>query len=106
MLTTKAFCGKCGAMVSGESGKSHTGTVHYYYKCGNHKRNGPRRLRFAARSQGAMELFVVKAAVQKVLQPKVMDRLCDLLLAYQKQENTRLPLLQKQLQEVKRKSEI
>ncbi len=46
---------------------------------------------------------MVKAAVQKVLQPKVMDRLCDLLLAYQKQENTRLPLLQKQLQEVKKK---
>lgn len=103
MLTTKAFCGKCGAMVSGESGKSHTGTVHYYYKCGNHKRNGRAACDLQAVRKEPLELFVVKAAVQKVLQPKVMDRLCDLLLAYQKQENTRLPLLQKQLQEVKKK---
>ena len=103
MLTTKAFCGKCGAMVSGESGKSHTGTVHYYYKCGNHKRNGRAACDLQAVRKEPLELFVVKAAVQKVLQPKVMDRLCDLVLAYQKQENTRLPLLQKQLQEVKKK---
>ena len=103
MLTTKAFCGKCGAMVSGESGKRHTGTVHYYYKCGNHKRNGRAACDLQAVRKEPLELFVVKAAVQKVLQPKVMDRLCDLLLAYQKQENTRLPLLQKQLQEVKKK---
>ena len=103
MLTTKAFCGKCGAMVSGESGKSHTGTVHYYYKCRNHKRNGRAACDLQVVRKEPLELFVVKAAVQKVLQPKVMDRLCDLLLAYQKQENTRLPLLQKQLQEVKKK---
>ena len=71
MLTTKAFCGKCGAMVSGESGKSHTGTVHYYYKCGNHKRNGRAACDLQAVRKEPLELFVVKAAVQKVLQPKV-----------------------------------
>ena len=69
-----------------ESGKSHTGTVHYYYKCGNHKRNGRAACDLQAVRKEPLELFVVKAAVRKVLQPKVMDRLCDLLLAYQKQE--------------------
>ena len=38
LLTTKLFCGKCERMMVGESGKSHTGAMYYYYKCGNAKR--------------------------------------------------------------------
>lgn len=38
LLTTKLFCGKCERMMVGESGKSHTGVMHYYYKCGGAKR--------------------------------------------------------------------
>ena len=38
LLTTKLFCGKCERMMVGESGKSHTGAMHYYYKCGGAKR--------------------------------------------------------------------
>ncbi len=38
LLTTKLFCGKCERMMVGESGKSHTGTMPYYYKRGNAKR--------------------------------------------------------------------
>ena len=30
LLTTKLFCGKCGQMMVGDSGTSHTGTTHYY----------------------------------------------------------------------------
>lgn len=33
LLTTKPFCGYCGAYLSGESGTSRTGVVHHYYKC-------------------------------------------------------------------------
>ena len=33
LLTTKLFCGKCGAYMVGESGTSHTGKFHQYYKC-------------------------------------------------------------------------
>ena len=38
ILTTRLFCGKCGTFMVGESGKSHTGTVHRYYKCSHAKR--------------------------------------------------------------------
>lgn len=38
LLATKLFCGKCERMMVGESGKSHTGAIYYYYKCGNAKR--------------------------------------------------------------------
>ena len=37
-LTTKLFCGKCGALMFGESGTSATGRTYYYYKCANVKR--------------------------------------------------------------------
>lgn len=33
LLTTKLFCGYCGAYLCGESGTSRTGVVHHYYKC-------------------------------------------------------------------------
>ncbi len=33
LLTTKLFCGYCGAYHCGESGTSRTGLVHHYYKC-------------------------------------------------------------------------
>ncbi len=38
LLSTKLFCGKCECMMVGESGKSHTGAMYYYCKCGNAKR--------------------------------------------------------------------
>lgn len=38
LLTTKLYCGKCGAFMVGESGTSRMGVVHYYYKCVNAKR--------------------------------------------------------------------
>ena len=33
LLTEKLFCGKCGAMMVGVSGTSHTGMRHHYYYC-------------------------------------------------------------------------
>lgn len=33
LLTPKLFCGHCGSLMTGETGTSHTGKVHRYYKC-------------------------------------------------------------------------
>ena len=33
LLTEKLFCGKCGAMMVGVAGTSHTGSRHHYYYC-------------------------------------------------------------------------
>jgi len=41
LLTTKLFCGLCGAFMVGECGTSRTGITHHYYKCvSNKKRRG------------------------------------------------------------------
>ncbi|MDO9592768.1 MAG: zinc ribbon domain-containing protein, partial [Erysipelotrichaceae bacterium] len=37
LLTTKLFCGNCGAMMTGISGTSMTGKKHQYYVCNNAK---------------------------------------------------------------------
>ena len=38
LLTTHLFCGKCGAMMTGEIGTSHTETKYRYYKCNQAKK--------------------------------------------------------------------
>lgn len=38
LLTTHLFCGKCKAMMIGDSGKGKKGTVYHYYKCVNTKK--------------------------------------------------------------------
>ena len=103
LLTTKLFCGKCGTMMAGESGKSHTGTVHCYYKCGTRKRSGKEACSLKPVRKEPLEQFVVKTALEKVLNDRVIDMLADKLLEYQNKENTRLPVLQTELKEVKRR---
>ena len=50
-----------------------------------------------------LEQFVVQTALEKVLNDRVIDLLADKLLEYQSKENTRLPVLQAELKEVKRR---
>ena len=38
LLTGKLFCGHCLSPMVGDSGKSKTGAMHYYYKCQKRKR--------------------------------------------------------------------
>ena len=46
---------------------------------------------------------MVQTALEKVLNDRVIDLLADKLLEYQSKENTRLPVLQAELKEVKRR---
>lgn len=39
ILSTKLFCGKCGAMMTGESGTARSGVVYRYYKCNNSRKH-------------------------------------------------------------------
>lgn len=38
LLTTKLFCGQCGRLMAGESGRGCKGIVYHYYKCSGAKR--------------------------------------------------------------------
>ncbi len=88
LLTTKLFSGKCERMMVGESGTSHTGIMHYYYKCGGAKRR-----------KDWIERVVVRLTMQRVMDEEKISRLIDAILVMQEQEDTTTPALRSQLAE-------
>lgn len=97
LLTTKLFCGICERMMVGESGKSHTGAMHYYYKC-----SGAKRLKDCDKKavrKDWMERVVVRLTMQRVMDEEKINRLIDAILVMQEQEDTTTPALRSQLAE-------
>lgn len=100
LLTTKLFCGKCGRMMVGDSGTSHTGKAHYYYKCGHAKRK--KGCDKKAVKKEWIENLVVDQTMGVVMNGPLMEQITDRLLAMQGQESFDLRLLKKQLKEVEK----
>ena len=97
LLTTKLFCGKCERMMVGESGKSHTGAMHYYYKC-----SGAKRLKDCDKKavrKDWIERVVVHLTMQRVMDEEKINRLIDAILVMQEQEDITTPALRSQLAE-------
>lgn len=94
LLTTKLFCGTCGRIMAGESGRSGNGTVHYYYKCGGAKRHkGCKR---KAIKKDWIERVAVMLTVEKVLNDRTIDRIADEIVLMQSRENTTVPALEQE----------
>ena len=100
LLTTKLFCGKCERMMVGESGKSHTGAMHYYYKCGNAKRK--KGCDKKAVKKDWIERAVVRLTMERVLNKEKISRIIDALLAMQEREDVTIPALRRQLAETEK----
>lgn len=97
MLTTKLFCGNCGRLMAGESGKSCNGSVYHYYKCSGAKRKlgchkKPVRKHW-------IEGLAVRLTIEKVLNDAEISRIADAILELQSQEDTTLPALKSQLRD-------
>ena len=103
LLTTKLFCGKCGTLMGGESGTSHMGNTYYYYKCGNAKRHGKAHCDLKAIRKEPLERFVVETAIKVIFSDEIIERLIDLIMEAQQQENTRLPVLKDQLRDTEKR---
>ena len=103
LLTTKLFCGKCGTLMGGESGTSHMGTTYYYYKCGNAKRHGKAHCDLKAIRKEPLERFVVDTAIKVIFSDEIIERLIDLVMEAQQQENARLPVLKEQLRDTEKR---
>ena len=97
LLTTKLFCGLCERMMIGESGTSHTGDKHYYYKCAGAKRKlGCKR---KAVRKHWIERAAVLVTVQRVLRDEEISRIAEAIVALQEKEDTSLPAMRQQLTE-------
>lgn len=65
LLTPKLFCGHCGSLMTGETGTSHTGKIHRYYKCNCRKyKNGCNKQN---EKKEPLEELIVKHTVDTVL---------------------------------------
>lgn len=96
LLTTKLFCGDCGRLMAGESGRGGRGVVYHYYKCSGAKRKlGCKR---KAIKKHWIEDVVVKLTVSQVLTNTAIDRIADAIVVMQEQEDTVTPVLKQQLQ--------
>ena len=81
LLTTKLFCGKCG----------------------NAKRHGKAHCDLKAIRKEPLERFVVDTAIKVIFSDEIIERLIDLVIEAQQQENTRLPVLKEQLQDTEKR---
>ncbi len=98
LLTTKLFCGYCGAYLCGESGTSRTGTVHHYYKCVSVKKKRTECHKKPVKKQWIEDL-VIDATMKMVMDDKAIEAIVSMLMDLQDRENTNLPLYEQQLTE-------
>lgn len=99
LLTTKLFCGYCGAYLCGESGTSRTGTVHHYYKCVNAKKSKTCKKKPVKKLW--IEDLVVYETMKMVMDDAAIEAIVSMVMRLQEEENTDLPLYEQQLSETK-----
>ena len=97
LLTTKLFCGCCGALMFGESGTSRTGEVHRYCKCATAKKKKGCKKK-TVRKQW-LEDLVVNQTMQLVRDDAAMESIIAKVMELQDRENSNLPLYEKQLRD-------
>jgi len=98
LLTTKIFCGHCGAYMCGESGTSHTNRVHHYYKCVTVKKKRGDCHKKPVKKEW-LEDLVVDETMKRIMDDDVVEAIVTRGMDLQEQENTHLPIYEQQLRE-------
>lgn len=99
LLTTKLFCGKCGAMMTAYSGTSQTQKTYRYYACNRARKKLCDKEKIPKEK---LEAFIVYKTTELLKKDKTIDRLATLLYDLQYTESTILPRLEEQLKEKKK----
>lgn len=97
LLSSKLFCGDCGATMVGESGHGRNG-IHYYYKCSNKKS----QLGCKGRSirKNVIEDLVVKHTKLMLFDDGIMKKLIKTIMKLQSRESENVTYFKKQIAEV------
>ena len=98
LLTTKLFCGMCGAMMFGECGTGRNKVVHHYYKCATAKRFKTCKKKTVRKEW--LEDLVIAETLKLIQDDAVIEAIVAEVMELQDRENTTLPLLEKQMREV------
>lgn len=100
LLTTKLFCGRCKGLMVGESGTSKNLSVYRYYKCTSAKKK--KTCDKKALKKDWIENIVIEKIVSVLWDDELVAKLIKRIMKLQKEENTTLITLQKQLSETNR----
>ena len=98
LLTTKLFCGYCGAYLCGESGTSRTGVVHHYYKCVSVKKKRTECHKKPVKKDWIEDL-VVSETMKMVMDDKAIEAIVSMLMDLQERDNVNVPLYEQLLRE-------
>ena len=98
LLSTKLFCGKCGAYMIGESGYGSKGNMYHYYKCANAKKNKSCDKKTVKKDY--IENLVVMLTRQEVLRDDVIESITEEIYKLQTKENSKIAVLKQKLKEV------
>jgi len=107
LLTTKVFCGYCGAPMIGESGTSKSGMTYHYYKCANRK-NKKIDCNKRTEKKDVLEAVVVRYTVNTVLTDENIEKIAKKAIELIKKEasdNSYLNSLKDRLKTVENKIE-
>lgn len=99
LLTTKLFCGKCGAMMVAQAGTSHRGNVYRYYACVRQKKHLCDKKMLPKEK---LENFIVYKTMNVLQNDSVIEELSALLYELQYNESTLIPQLEQQRKEKER----
>ena len=98
LLSTKLFCGKCGAYMIDESGYGSKGNMYHYYKCANAKKNKSCDKKNVKKDY--IENLVVMLTRQEVLRDDVIESITEEIYKLQTKENSKIAVLKQNLKEV------
>ena len=102
LLTGKLFCGHCKSPMTGISGTSRSGNLHYYYVC--QKRRTEKTCEKKNLRRDDIELQVAKAIKRRTLDDDTINWIADSVVEYsQHQESASgIGLLEEQLKDTQR----
>ncbi len=96
LLTTKLFCGHCGAYLCGESGTGRS-RVYHYYKCVNVKKTKTCKKKPVRKKW--LEDLVIDETMKIIMDDQAIEAIVSMVMDLQEKESTSLPLYQQQLKE-------
>ena len=100
LLTTHLFCGKCGAMMTGEIGTSKTARQYRYYKCNRAKKKQCDKK--TVRKEW-LEDLVIATIMELITEDDVIEELADRIFDLQNSETHASVAIQAQIAEVDKK---
>lgn len=100
LLTTRLFCGKCGAMMVGEIGTSHTQSKYRYYKCNHAKKH---KCDKKAVKKDWIEDLVIEEILSLISDDEVIEELSDRIYEMQTEESAAVTVVKNQLSEIEKK---